>query len=202
MNLEILRDEVRKRVSEKRFLHILGVERCAERIGKKLLPKKIENLRAAALLHDITKELPASEHINMLQAAGFNLKEEDKATVGVLHSFSAPIVIKKDFPEFAVSDILSAVFKHTVGDKDMSIFDKIIFVSDYAEDTRTYDSCITVRERLFDKFEYLSDFEAERRLDEACIASIDGALSALEREKRPINSRMYETKKSLLSNKL
>ncbi len=202
MNLDALRQEVEKRVSKKRFTHILGVERCAVRIGEKLLSEKIESLRVAALLHDITKELSFEEHLSILKEEEFPFTEEDIRTPGVLHSFTAPAVIKRNFSKFAVPDILSAVMKHTVGDKDMSLFDKIIFISDYVEDTRYFESCIAVRKKLFENFENLSNDEAIERLNEACIASIDGALDALDREKRPINTRMYDTKKSLLNNKL
>ena len=82
----------------------------------------------------------------------------------------------------------------------MSIFEKIIFISDYAEDTRKYESCIRVRDVLFDNIENLCDKDLKRRLDEVTLMSIDGTLEALERTGQPINSRMYLTKKSLLGN--
>ena len=196
--LEELRVAVSKTVSVKRFSHVLGVERCAARLGEAIMPERTDELRAAALLHDISKELPVADQIAMLSADGFTLTEEDALTEGVLHSFTAPIVIRKHFPEFATPDILAATENHTVGRENMSVFEKIIFVSDYAEDTRKYSSCIAVRERLFEKFEGLLPEEKLKRLDRACLEAIDGAAEALGRMNMPINSRMYKTRDYLL----
>ncbi len=202
MNLDILRKEVKKRVSEKRFSHILGVENCAYRLALKLIPDKLEFIRAAALLHDVTKEMRTEGQIQLLTENGIPLTEEDLSTPGVLHSFTAPIIIRNDFPDFAKSDILSAVEKHTLGGCDMSIFDKIIFISDYVEETRKYESCIKVRNMIFDNFENLSYEQALLRLDDACLMSIEEAQIALSKEGKVINSRMDKTKISLLKNKL
>ena len=200
--LEDLRIAVSARVSEKRFSHILGVERCAVSLGKIFLPDSVDELAAAALLHDVTKEIPTDLQIKMLEEAGFALTEEDKSTEGVLHSFTAPIVIKRDFPQFATDNVLLAVGNHTVGRENMSIFEKIIFISDYAEDTRRYESCKQVRRALFDGIEDLGGDDLIKRLDMAMLMSVDGALSALERMGQRINSRMYLTRKSLSMNKL
>ena len=200
--LEDLRIAVSARVSEKRFSHILGVERCAVSLGKIFLPDSVDELAAAALLHDVTKEIPTDLQIKMLEEAGFALTEEDKSTEGVLHSFTAPIVIKRDFPQFATDNVLLAVGNHTVGRENMSIFEKIIFISDYAEDTRRYESCKQVRRALFDGIEDLGGDDLIKRLDRAMLMSVDGALSALERMGQRINSRMYLTRNSLSMNKL
>lgn len=196
--LENLRTEVAARVSAKRFSHILGVERCAVSLGKLFLPDRVDDLSAAALLHDVTKEIPTDQQIEMLENSGFPLTDEDKMTPGVLHSFTAPLMIKRDFPEFATEDILLAVGNHTVGREKMSVFEKIIFISDYAEDTRPYESCKRVRSVLFDNIDDLAGDELMKRLDLAMLMSVNGALDALERMGHKINSRMYLTRKSLL----
>ena len=113
--LEDLRTEISLRVCGIRFSHILGVERCAVSLGTLFLPERIDELSAAALLHDVTKEIPIDQQIKMLEESGFLLTEEDKNTPGVLHSFTAPLIIKRDFHLFATEDILEAVENHTVG---------------------------------------------------------------------------------------
>ena len=67
--IEMLKNSVALRMSEKRFLHTMGVVFTAERLGKTLLPEKISELKAAALLHDVSKELPVSKHIEILLAS-------------------------------------------------------------------------------------------------------------------------------------
>ena len=200
--LSELKEKVKLRMSEKRFSHTLGVERCAKKLGELILTDRISELRAAALLHDISKEMPLEMQFDILCENAFPLTSEDRETVGVIHSFSAPYVVKRDFPEFAESDILSAVFNHTLACKNMSTFDKIIFVSDYVEDTRTFASCIEVRELLFNGIESLDAEDRFKRLDDAFLAAINGALEALDRMRQPINARIYEAKNYLEMNKL
>ena len=54
--LDALREELRKTVSQKRFAHTLGVEQTVARMAEIYCKEKSGMLRAAALLHDCTKE--------------------------------------------------------------------------------------------------------------------------------------------------
>ena len=200
--LSSLKEKVKLRMSDKRFSHTLGVERCAGKLGNLVLPDRVSELRAAAILHDISKEMPIASQFDIICENSFELTDEDRETTGVIHSFSAPYVVKRDFHEFATDDVLSAVFNHTLACENMSTFDKIIFVSDYVEDTRIYSSCVRVRELLFNGIETLDSTGRLKRLDEAFLAAINGALEALERMGQPINSRIYKAKKYLEMNKL
>ena len=125
-----LKAAVEARMSQKRFLHTLGVVKAARQLGEELMPEKIQSLTVAAHLHDIAKELPTEELLTLSSEYGYVTTEEDMNSPQVLHSFAAPAVIKRDFPEYASEEILSAVFKHTTGDGEMSVFDEIIFLSD------------------------------------------------------------------------
>ena len=197
--LLLLREAVKERMSEKRYQHTLGVERMAEYLASHLIPDRIYEARAAALLHDVAKEIPIEEQVRLLKEDGFLLTEEDLGTPGVIHSFSGATVIKRDFPEFATDDILKSVRFHTIGGRDMNIFHKIVFVSDYTEDTRVYESCIAVRGLLLKGFEEL-DYEGKiKRLNEACHASLQGTISAIIKAGRPINSRITGVKDAFLN---
>lgn len=200
--LSELKEKIKERMSVKRFSHTLGVERCAARLGELILPDRVSELRAAALLHDVSKEISIDKQLLILEENQFPLDEEDKATTGVIHSFSAPFVIRKDFSEFATPDILSAVYNHTLACDNMTTFDKIIFVSDYTEDTRVFESCIRVRELLFNGIDSLSAEERLERLDAAVLGAINGALDALKRMGQPINSKIYIAKKYLEKKKV
>ena len=200
-DIRALAERVRAYMSEKRFSHTLGVVRCAMALGELILPESVGELCAAALLHDVAKEIPRDELISLLSADP-TITEEDKNSDGVLHSFAAPFVISRDFPEFASENILSATGKHTVGSAGMSVFDMIVFVSDYAEDTRTYESCIKVRRALFDELDSLGANDRLHRLIDACLMAIDGTIETLTRTGRVINSRVYETKNALLMKKM
>ena len=190
-----LRQQVETRMSEKRFRHTLGVEKLSAWLGGLVMPDKVSELRCAALLHDIAKELSFEELTALLNASDMNITDEDRETPTVFHAFAAPVVIKRDFPEFATEDILSATFNHTTGAPDMSLFDEIIFISDFAEEGREYPACREILKRLVDR----CGGETDR---ESCILGIHktaydtvlAVISALERLGRRINSRTLLTR--------
>ena len=66
--LAALRNDVKKRMSEKRYNHTLEVEKMAHRIAELYAPDRVGLVRAAALLHDITKELSVEQHIDICNA--------------------------------------------------------------------------------------------------------------------------------------
>lgn len=172
--LSNLRASVKARLSAKRYEHTIGVEAMASRLGRILMPDKIYELRAAALLHDISKEIPYEEQVDLLSKSTVVYTDEDLSVKPALHSISAVPIIEKDFSEFATKDVLSAVANHTLGEGDMSIFDEIIFLSDYTEEGRTYPTCRQVREYLLD------NIREENALEENLFALHSATLDAIE----------------------
>lgn len=147
--LDRLRDVIKSRESEKRYRHTLGVEQEATELGSLLLPDKISELRAAALLHDVTKCLCDEEQFSLARQLGLVLTPELLASPQVLHGFTAARLIPKEFPDFATPEIIHAVAIHTTGDTEMSLFDKIIFVADYTEPGRQQIACQETRAKMW-----------------------------------------------------
>ena len=195
--IEQLRSEVRARLSEKRFLHTLGVERAAIRLGRGLMPDMLGEITCAALLHDISKELPIQDQIAMLINANLIPDITSAPPDPVIHSYTAPLVIKRDFPDVATPNVLSAVKNHTVGAPDMSVFDAIIYIADFVEETRTYSACIEVRDALFSGFEAADAKERLNMLYWACLRATDHTIYTLQEKGKPIDPISFETKNSL-----
>ena len=192
-----LRNDVEQRLSQKRFSHTLGVERAAVLIGEKCLPSKLNELRAAALLHDIAKELSTEDQIEILIKNEFPLNDDDLKSPQILHSFVAPYVIITDFPRFATKEILNATRFHTVGDADMTVFDEIIFIADFVEDTREYDACIDTRNILFEALKSNSTEDNVSELHKVVLHVFDFTEQYLIKKQRPLNSRMFNARKSI-----
>lgn len=197
MEFSTLNKEVERRLSPKRYLHTLGVEKMAVKLGEIYLPSRINELRCAALLHDIAKELSTNEQIELMRVSAYDFTDEDLNTLSAYHSFAAPQLIIRDFPGYATPEILSAVFYHTLGDLNMSLFDKIIFISDYIEEGRAYQSCIEVRELLFDLIE--SGENKLLALDRAIALSIENTRESLISRGIKINNRSLKLLNSLSS---
>lgn len=196
--IDALRDAVRAYMSEKRYVHTLGVEEMAKQLAKYCLPDKIAPIRCAALLHDIAKEMPKEEQLSVL-ASMPEITDSDLASSPAHHAFCAPYLIKRDFPEFATTDILSAVFNHTTGHPDMSLFDEIIFLADYIEEGREYAECIRIRESLLNKLRSAKDAEeCLLWLHKAVIAELDSTLLSLTKRGMYINERTVATRNAFI----
>lgn len=197
-SLSNLRLSVKERLSEKRYKHTLGVEKMARMLGEVILPDKVGELCAAALLHDIAKEMTYEEHLQLLSNSGIDCTEDDIATKPALHSLAAVPVINQDYPEYASEDILSAVKNHTLGAPGMSVFDEIIFISDYAEEGRTYYFCIEVNKELLGSVRKENSFENNvNALHNASLKAIKSTIASLSGRKEKINGRTLLTKKYL-----
>lgn len=197
-DLSLLSEEVKRRLSEKRYLHTLGVERMAKKLGELFFSEDtVRELRAAALLHDIAKELPEDEQKALIRAAGFPVTEEDLSSSPLYHAFAAPEVIRRDFPEYATEKILRAVFFHTTGDPSMDTFEKIVFLSDFIEEGRMYPSCITVRESLLSTLSAGEPKEAA--LDRAVLRTLDLTVVSLIDRHADINLRTVRARNSILA---
>ena len=199
-SLPLLREKVSGYMSEKRFSHTLGVEKMARKLGEYLLPSALDELSAGALLHDVAKEISKEEQLYLIEALGFSERDLTLETPACLHAFAAPMLIKRDFPEYATENILSATFKHTTGYSEMSIFDKIIFISDYIEESRTYPPCIKIREHLIAKLEEKGRGRSpEFYLNKAILEAIDNTLYSLTLRGSKISDFTLMAKKAISS---
>ena len=198
--IEELRSCVKERLSEKRFNHTLGVENAAVFIAKKCIPDKLDEIRAAALLHDISKEYSEAEHFCIIEENDVPLTDDEKTSVALLHSITGPFVVKSDFSEFATDAVLGAVRNHTVGTPDMSVFDEIIYLADYIEENRTYPMCIEVREfYMMRSDEACSKEEQVVALHLACIKALNNTIKEFESRGKSYNEMTRLTRDSLLA---
>ena len=189
--IEMLRASVASVLSEKRMKHVLAVEDMAFRIGLLFYPNDCEMLnllRAAALLHDVTKELTDEEQLAILSEHSVRPLPEDLASMPTIHALTGALIIPERFPEFADERLIDAVRYHTTGREGMSLIEKIIFLADYIDETRTYPSCVALREEFFGSdIANMSEEEKARHLDRAALRSIDNTLSYLESKQRCIH---------------
>ena len=196
-DIELLRKKVRSRLSYKRYAHTLSVEKAALSLAEIFMPERKEEISIAALLHDITKELTYEEHVELINDSGLLLTDEDLSISPSLHSISAFSVITRDFLEYSNKDILSSVYNHTLGDDDMSLFDKIVFFADYIEDSRPYESSKRIREYFYENIVDKSPEKQIAVLDDAIRMCLEATFEHLNKIGRPIHSRSLRFYESL-----
>ncbi len=188
-----LRERLKAYLSPSRYSHTLGVERAAVKIAEYCLPEMKLSAAVAALLHDVAKELPEEELLEILKGDS-SITKEDLSSPKLYHAFAAPFIIKRDFPEFAAEDILSAVFNHTTGKADMTLFDEIIFAADYIEEGRAYPECIKAREELYSKLDEKSEKRSIEALHECALAELINTEKHISARGGVLNSRTLSAK--------
>ena len=187
--LDELRRRVGKILSEYRFCHTLGVERMAARLARIYCPDKELKLRAAALLHDVTKELTVDEHMAIFEHYGVEVDDLLLGAPSLLHAVTASLCLYDEYPDFADGELVDAVRYHTTGRAGMTLAEKIIYLADYIEDNRTYDDCVHLRDAFFGAdIDGMSDAEKEEHLDRILLLSFDMTLRDLVSRNKTISS--------------
>jgi predicted HD superfamily hydrolase involved in NAD metabolism len=164
-----------------RLQHVYGVVNMAVTLGKRH-QCDIEKLELAALLHDITKYYSTEEHCTLIESyfpnSTYIIKEFN---TNILHAFSAVVVANRTY---GITDpfILGAIEHHTIGKPAMNIYEQILFVSDYIEPNRVYESCQRVRDIAF------------KSLDLATYTAIDDSITHYEQENGHIPHVAYQAR--------
>lgn len=204
--LEDLRKKLEKShsqgsMSEKRYRHTLEVEKMAARLSALFAPEKENILRAAALLHDVTKEYPNDLQITLAEKYGIELTALDKCAPKTLHAMTAAASIAYDYPEFAIDEVISAVRWHTTGHSKMTLCEKLVYLADYIDMSRTFEDCVELREYFFcDGLENMSDDERLLHLDRTLLKSYDMTLFGLIEKKAPISPDTIAARNDLAVN--
>ena len=147
--LAALREEMQGVISPYRFAHTAGVERMAARLARLYCPEREGELRAAALLHDMTKELDRTTQLAIFEENSVTLRSDELASPKVWHGMTAALEIPKRYPTLATPDLIAAVRWHTTGRAGLTLTEAILYLADYIEEGRTFPDCVALREMFF-----------------------------------------------------
>ena len=197
--LSALREGVKNEMGEKRYFHTLEVEKMAARLGEIYAPEDVSMLRAAALLHDITKERTIEEHIAICESNGIEITVADRKAPKMFHSRTAALVIPTKYPEFALPEIITAVRYHTTGRADMMLAEKIIYLADYIDMSRKYEDCVALREFFFNfDFEGADESARLKHLNDTLIMSYNLTIKGLLEDDKHIDKATFEARNFLI----
>ena len=194
-----LRSDIENKMSPKRYRHTAAVEKMADRLGKLYAPEKVDILRAAALLHDITKEYSTDRQILIFAEQELPLCREDLCAPKTLHARTAAALIPTLYPDFADEEIISAVRWHTTGREDMSLCEKLIYLADYIDESRTFEDCVALREYFFAKdIEQMDESERLRHLNDTLILSFDMTIRGIMKDGGVVSADTFEARNYLV----
>ncbi len=166
-------NEIKKRLSRYRFIHSVNVADEAKRLAVKY-GADAEKAYTAGLVHDIMKDLPKQEQLEMFRKYSVELSGVELASPKIWHAVCGELFLRN---ELNVSDeeILSAVRYHTTAKAGMSLLEKVLYVADYTSAERDYPDVDVMREK------------ADRSLEEAMLYGLQFTIDEMVKEGRPVH---------------
>lgn len=146
--LDEIRDYLKKNLKPSRYGHTLGVVNTAIKLAETYGEDK-EKAEIAALCHDVAKNMSEEELKKIIDDENIILSVDEKNTQELWHSIIAPIISKNIF---GVEDkeILSAMRWHTTGKENMTKLEKIIYLADLIEPSRSFNGVDEIREAAYE----------------------------------------------------
>ncbi len=182
---DVFEKEVKKLVDEKRFSHSIGVAQAAYLLAKKY-GAECKKAYFAGLVHDIAKKLSYEEQLSYVKGIkSIKLDKYEKQMKKMLHAPAGAGFLKKKY-KIKDKEVISAVRLHTKGAPDMTLFEKIIFISDYIEPSRDYDVVDYLRKTVFED------------IDNGIFVSCDETIKLLIKRKEKIAPCLIEMRNAFL----
>lgn len=138
---------LKSRLNEKRYYHSLCVADEALRLAD-MYGADREKAYIAGLLHDITKNATADEHLKIFSAYDIILSDVERQAEKLWHAISGSAYVKY-FLDVDDSEIVSAIRYHTTAKADMSLLERILYLADFTSLDRDYDD-VDVMRKLVD----------------------------------------------------
>lgn len=185
--MDLKREEIvsqlKRVLSPKRFRHTLGVEETALKLAN-IYNINEDKACYAALLHDCAKELPLEKvKAGCLQyQIDLTLMENYRQ---IVHSFLGAKIAENEY-DIWDSEIIDAIRYHTTGRANMSLLEKIIFISDYIEPNR----------RVFSGLEEIREL-TYNNLDGAVLKALKNTILYLEKGHKKVHPLTREAKNYL-----
>lgn len=163
MEIEMIKNELKHDLSEKRYVHSLGVADEARKLAEKY-GEDPERAYIAGLVHDCAKEVPPEDMEGILKTRyGITVDSMSRLTPKILHGVLGACEAQRRFGIYD-PEILAAVKYHTTGKGNMSMLEKIIYIADYIEPNRDFDGVEHLRHLAY------------KNIDEAIIKGIDDTI--------------------------
>lgn len=145
--------------------------------------------KLAGLIHDCAKYVEIHEMLSIIKESGYNISDEGFNIPEILHG-PVGAYIAKNVMAVLDEDILNSIAFHTIGRKNMSILEKIIYIADYIEPLRSFPGVEKVR-----KAAYKGD------LDKALLLSFDNTIKYIVEKGQLIHKSTIEARNYILCNR-
>ena len=142
VSFDWLRGRAYAMLKPKRVPHVQGCEQEAVRLAKRWGADP-EQAAEAAILHDCTKKAGLEEQLRLCEKYGIIPDELERESEKLLHAKTGAALAEREFG--CAPEVVSAIRWHTTGKPGMSLLEKIIYMADYIEPTRSFDGVERLR---------------------------------------------------------
>lgn len=183
--LEQIKEDLKEILSEKRYIHSIGVMEMSEHLAK-IYNEDVEEAKLAGLLHDIAKEMSEEEMLNYLEKNNIEVTEVERINTKILHGKIGADIAKKKYN--VSKKVADAIKYHTTTSVEMDMLAKIVFVSDKIELNRP---------STMYNVEY-KRFVAEKDINKAMLLIINDNIIKLVSKGILINKESIDTRNKIL----
>ena len=180
--LERLRPVALSCLDHRRIPHVLGTEQeaihLAERWGA-----DVDKARRAALLHDCTKKLSLPEQLAAAERFQVPLDGMERQELKLLHAKTGAGIAETVFGTDA--EITNAIRWHTTGRAHMTLLEKVIYLADYIEPTRSFPGVEALRKACYED------------LDAGLLLGLEMTIQEMEARGAPIHPKTLEARDAL-----
>ena len=180
--LERLRPVALSCLHHRRIPHVLGTEQeaihLAERWGG-----DVAKARRAALLHDCTKKLSLAEQLEVAERFQVPLDEMERREIKLLHAKTGASIAETVFG--TDGEITNAIRWHTTGRGGMTLLEKIIYLADYIEPTRSFPGVEKLRRVCYED------------LDAGLLLGLEMTIEEMEKRGASIHPKTLEARDAL-----
>ena len=134
-SLAALEAKMQRELPPKRYRHTVGVEHLSAAYAA-CYEVNQDKAMLAGVLHDCAKMYTDEELLTLSKEYGLEITPAEERNGFLLHAKVGAYFAKTKYG-ITDEDILSAIFYHTTGRPNMSIYEKITFLADYLEPFRT-----------------------------------------------------------------
>ena len=134
------------KLTEKRFYHSRMVSQEAAKLAG-LYGADVRKARFAGLVHDIEKDTPGPQQLQILAKYSIILDNVERMAPKLWHAMAGAAVLAHEYG-VADPDIIAAVRYHTTARAGMSLLEKILYLADYVSADRDYEGVAELRQTV------------------------------------------------------
>ncbi len=172
-DIKCIKKDLKDKLSKNRYEHSLRVADYCKRLAK-IYNADENKAYLSGLVHDCAKNLEEYYMLNKNLNSDIIFGDDEKNSKNIQH---APIgaAVCKNLYGISDDEVISAVRYHTTARENMSLIEKILFISDKIEPNRKYDTVEELRK--------IADYD----IDKAIIKFLNDSFEYLEKKSQKIH---------------